>query len=318
MCRFIRLVLPTVCLLLLPTLSHADTIRITTWNIAGTHFDGRGEEFSRFGKRFHGDLLFIQELLSAEQMRQFQNTTHLGDMNARISDFSEDNVGSPYSRLEVGVLSPHPIGRVIEYDLFLDDDNDANDRLLPSPEWLPAHVADVGAERGFLWVELPEKALVAVCVHLKSSSGRNGVDDFENASKRERVVAAVAHTIAVHKRQNPDWSYVVAGDFNVAAADAKKVGYDLDHVCGSAPCMAYDQTHAILRGGYADGVAMRHLTEGLGHTYVDHEPRFADAPIDVIYVAGPLFEGANEAVARRLPAFGSDHYPVTVEVRQND
>ena len=188
----------------------------------------------------------------------------------------------------------------------------ALDENIDVPTLLPADQRDYTGYRGWLWVELPDLKLVVIAVHLKSSRGDSGRGDERNAMKREAIAASLGVVIRDDAEERPDWSYIVAGDFNVAPGDTDKIGYDLAYRCPVASCRGYDQTHALLSGGLVPGLAMRNLTVGLGATFANGE--FVDSPIDNILAMGPRFSNAVRVTAEKGPPFGSDHHAVRVTV----
>lgn len=113
-----------------------------------------------------------------------------------------------------------------------------------------------------------------------------------------------------------DYTFVVAGDFNVGHSDSKKNGTSLLHDCYKR-CDnndGYDDTHALLETELVSGVEMTNLT--LSHESTTY-PKFPGSPIDNIYVQGPLSDKFSSAIIRE-ETYGSDHLPVLVTVTITD
>lgn len=301
-------------LLIVSTAVGAEELRFVTWNINGTSFDDRASDYERFKGVVDPDFVLLQELLSEQQTIDFMSQAGLSGQQ-KTSEFSKDSETNPYYKLEVGVVAVNgSLTSCREFDPRPDNDDDVDDIQLNAPNFLPQDQRQRIGFRGFLWCENPANNLVLINVHLKSSGGREGTEDENNAFQREGVVGAVITEIARHSAVNPDVSYLLAGDFNVAPQDALKVGSDLTLRCVGESCQDYDQTHAIAAGDFVDGVAMRNLTVGVGRTYMGRNAfNYVDSPIDNIYATGPLFEG-KRIRAERVEPFGSDHAAVLVTV----
>lgn len=307
-----RFLLPFFILISSPTF--ADELRFVTWNINGTGFDAREADYARLKHLADPDFVLVQELLSARQTADFMRQAGLAGAQ-QTSEFSKDSEPNPYFKLEVGIIAVNgTLASCREFDPKVGNDDDTDDIELQAPNFLPQDQRHFTGFRGFLWCENPENDLVLINVHLKSSGGREGAADEKNAFQREAVIGAVVTEIARHSSNNANTSYVVAGDFNAAPQDAKKVGSDLTLRCTQDECEDYDQTHAIAAGDFTDGVAMRNVTTGVGRTYMGNNAfKYIDSPIDNIYVMGPLFDG-KRIRAERLEPFGSDHAAVLVSV----
>ncbi len=313
------LVIALLCALV-PWISSAsaDTVRVALWNLDGPNRQsGHDQDLVGFGTFVDGsDAIVLVETISEDQLKDMKDKASLSALNHAISDFAKDSESNPYYKLEVGVLTPHRIGTFREADP--DDENDtpdmqALDEDIDVPDWLPADQRSKTGHRGWIWVELPDLKLVVVAVHLKSSRGDGGRDDEENAMKRETIAASLGVVIREDAARRLDWSYIVAGDFNVAPGDIDKIGYDLTYRCPAATsCRGYDQTHALLTGGLVHGLAMRNLTVGLGSTFADR--KYVDSPIDNILAMGPIFNNSARVTAEKGPLFGSDHHAVRVTV----
>lgn len=295
----------------------ADSLSIGTWNLDGAAgLKSREPSIAAFGK-YMGDVdfLVVQEALGSAQLETLLEMSGLSTWSRAISDFADDGRPNPYHKLEVAVLSPHAISAVQEADPYPSDDSAAakdKDHDVSIPSYLPVDQRKNRGTRGWLWVEFKAKKTVVAAVHLKSSGGMSGRKDEKNSFKREAMAAALAETIKAHSETHNDWSYIVAGDFNVAPGDTAKVGTDLAYRCAHENCEGYDQTHALFGGGLVRGVVMRNLVEGLGASYAHGE--FVQSPIDNIYAMGPLFDKTKRLVAELSETYGSDHYAIKVEV----
>ncbi len=295
----------------------ADQLSIGTWNIEGAGgLENRDTSLAALGRFMSGvDFLVLQETLSVGQVRAFMKKSGLTGWKQAVSDFADDAKTNPYHKLEVAVVSPHPITAVREADPVADDDSPsarAKDVGVSVPAYIPAWQRGNRGSRGWLWVEFGSINTVVAAVHLKSSGGKSGRKDERNSFKREAIAAALIEAIKVHRKKNNGWSYVVAGDFNVAPGDADKIGFDLNHKCTQGRCFGYDQTHALFGGGLVRGFVMRNLVEGLAASYA--KGAFVSSPIDNIYAMGPRFDKTTRLLAERGKAFGSDHFAIRVTV----
>ncbi len=286
------------------------SLTVMTWNankLKGTDLAGFGE----YLRKVNPKVLVLQEVLREKQVRRLMREAGISHWNMRLSDFSRG--GS----LQVAILSPRKIGNARVFDPYKDADAKDMSSFASGDQRCrkPA--------RGWLWAEIRALRLAVAAVHLKSSVGKMGSCDEENSCKRENVAAALAKKIVKDRRKRSDYSYLVAGDFNVAPGDVQKVGVDIDHRCPKqGRCVQYDQTHAILSSGLVRGLAMRNLTVGLGRSYTEKgksrcgkvKAKYAASPIDNIYAAGPFFDEASKLIAERRGPFGSDHYAIRVTV----
>ena len=272
--------------------------------------------FGEYLRKVNPDVVVLQEVLGEKQVRRLMREAGIPHWNMRVSDFSKDSIEKVYRKLEVAILSPHEIGAAREADPYPRDDTKemrARDMDLRAPSFVPEDQRRNKGSRGWLWADIPARRFAVAAVHLKSARGKSGKLDEKNSFKRENVIAALADEIVKDRRKRSGWSYLVAGDFNVAPGDGDKVGVDMNHRCPKqGPCVQYDQTHAILSSGLVRGLAMRNLTVGLGRSYAKR--KFVGSPIDNIYAAGPFFDEASKLIAERSSAFGSDHYAIRVTV----
>lgn len=295
----------------------AEKLSIGTWNMQGAvgfeHREADIREFAQFAKEL--DFLMLQEALSEAQVDHLLTLIGRPKWRRAVSDFSDDSRGRTYQRLEVAVVSPHKITKVSEVDPYRGDDSEEaqdNHQDVNVPAYLPADQRTRTGARGWLWVEFGELKIVAVSLHLKSSVGRVGKADENNSFKREAISAALIEAIRTHAQSHRDWSYLVAGDFNIAPGDVDKVGPDLSLRCQRQQCGGYDQTHALFGSGLVDEFIMRNLVLGLGSSYAAGE--FSQSPIDNVYVMGPRFDRTIKVLSERTKTFGSDHYAIRVTV----
>jgi hypothetical protein len=99
-----------------------------------------------------------------------------------MSDF-EQNDNRQFNALEVAILSRLPLTNILEFDRSPDNQpGDPEDRKLERVD-LPG-IANTWVSREFLSAEVSDAKLVLIVTHLKSSNGRVGASDRENAQKR--------------------------------------------------------------------------------------------------------------------------------------
>lgn len=247
-----------------------DFLTIITWNLEGpSGIDNKDlSGFSAFSAG--ADIITLEEVLGTQQVNDALQAAEMTSDKASVSDFAKDSYENPYKKQELAVLTGKQTGTVIEVDPYASDDTEEmreKDVDFDVPGFIPSQQRSKKGARGWLWVEIPELKLVVAAVHLKSSQGASGKDDETNSWKRENVTAGLGVTILEDSKARPDWSYVVAGDFNVAPGDTKKVGVDLNSSCTEQQCDHYDQTHALLGGGLIHGLSMRNLVVGLSNSY---------------------------------------------------
>lgn len=295
----------------------AEKLSIATWNLQGpAGLQNRDADIRRLAEFVQNvDFLILQEALGKSQVKTFLEAAGHSQWYYAVSDFADDAKRNPYHKLEVSVVSPHYITRVNEADPYAKDDSAEaknQDHDVKVPDYIPSEQRKKRIYRGWLWVEFERLKIAVTAVHLKSSGGRTGKKDEKNSFKREAIAAALIENIKAHARKHKDWSYVVAGDFNVAPGDTGKIGTNLNLRCNQLRCSGYDQTHALFGAGLVDGFAMRNLVLGLGPSYA--KGNYAKSPIDNIYVMGPRFDKTTRVVAERGETFGSDHYAIRVMV----
>lgn len=295
------------------TSASAEVLRIAAWNVhEGFTPEGiktRSSDFTGFAARVRPDVLIIEEITSLAAAEAVRDAMGLKGYHVACSDFSPGDAPD-FSAFEVGVISRFPITQVIEYDPSLDNEGKpgAPQELPIAPLLKIGQLAPTEAQRirGFLWVRIDALKLTAVAVHLKSSRGADGEDDRSNAALREFVTAAVVDSVAQDLRLFPDYTCLVAGDFNVGHSDPKN-GSDpnREDVVTTSTSDGYDETHAMIGGGLL-GLKMRNLSLAIRETTF---PGINSTPIDNIYVAGPAAAQFTPAVLE-METFGSDHRPM--------
>lgn len=291
-----------------------EKLTIVTWNLEGPGgLENKAlKQFAAFAG--DADVIVLEETLGLEQTTQALEVSELVHGNVAVSDFAKDSEPQPYLKQELAIVSLHPYSKIVEVDPYPSNDSAEARQLdldFEIPEWIPEGQTRKGA-RGWLWVEIPSLKLVVAAVHLKSSQGATGHKDKGNSDKREVVAAGLVEAIIADTKARDGWSYVVAGDFNVAPGDIAKVGIDLKKECTESECLAYDQTHAIFGGGLVEGFVMRNLVEGLSSSYA--KGNFTQSPIDNIYAVGPIFDQVTKLIVERGAHFGSDHYAIKVQL----
>lgn len=296
----------------------SEEVRIATWNVRNAStVDAvklRSDQFREAAEEVRPDILVLQEVNSLAVVKEIGKVMGLDGYHAACSNFAP---GDPpdFTGLEVGILSKYPLSRVIEYDSTPDNKkSDAEPEEHAMPESVKLMGTPLGIEkpkdefRGYLWARIDAIQLTIATVHLKSSRGEAGPMDKENAEKREYVAAVVAVGVLEDMRLWPNYTYVVAGDFNVGHSDETKNGIDLKHDCYQS-CEGkdlYDETHAIFNSGLVGGLKMHNQ---VGHTRMPTFPSFPSTPIDNIYVAGKGKDHFSRAWIEKR-TFGSDHRPV--------
>lgn len=288
----------------------AEEIRVAAWNVhegfTPERIRARGDDFAAFAARVRPDVLVIEEITSYDVAVAVRDAMGLAGYHVACSNFNPSDEPD-FGAFEVAVLSRFPIDRVVEYDPTPDNGAGPHEPLeLPIEPLVKLGLKrpdDVAGVRGFLWARIPALRLTVVGVHLKSSRGNDGLADLDNAAKREFVAAAASESVAQDLRLWPDYTCLVAGDFNVGHSDPKN-GRDLarDDLETTSTSDGYDETHALLRDGLL-GVRMRNLGEAIRETTF---PGINSTPIDNLYVAGAAAERFAPAVLER-ETFGSDH-----------
>ena len=311
----------TILACAIAALCQAQEVKIVSWNLKdiwnAESIDSRAEDLKAFGKAVKPDILILQEFTDGEQLSAIREKMHLEDYYSASTTFKEGAGTSSNdfrSSFEAGVLSRYPITEIREYGFTLGNYGTADDppRFKINP-LIKGPIAPTRGGRGYLWVRIDELKLVVVGVHLKSSSGRVGEEDKRNAEKREIVASAIANHTAFFLEDNPDYTVLVAGDFNVGHSDEKKNGTDIVMDCyKKSDCEGkdmYDETHALLAGGLVRGVKMKNLAIKLDDTYHDPDDRFDGGAIDNIYVIGAGVKGFAPAT-KNSNRYNSDHYPI--------
>ena len=297
-----------------PTWSQdSQSLCIVDWDV-GALFDpseaqDRSEDFHQFASDLKPDILLLQEITKPSTVEKVRDLMGLDGYHIAMSDFEQNDNGQ-FNALEVAIISRLPLTKIIEFDHS--PDNQAGDPDEQKLERVDLQgIAETGTSGGFLYAEVPEANLILIVTHLKSSNGRVGQSDRQNAQERELVAAAMAKQVnEALMREGNEQTVLVAGNFNVGETDAAKNGsvLDEDNVSTQAGDL-YDDTHAILSAGLIGGRQMMSLTKSLDReTYVGSSFP-GTGPIDVIYVAGPKVSQFTLAGVGGT-SYGSDHLPV--------
>ena len=285
-------------------------VKIVTWNIKDikslADVAYRKNDLKRFVKTIRPDILILQEVSSKAVVEQIKNEMGLVNHSFAISDFLQ-----PDSRdkgpFEVAFISKFPFRKIVEYDTTLDNGPESSNenRIVPLSHM---GIKEKRPGRGFLWGQIDDLKLTIIGLHLKSSRGKIGHLDKDNAEKREIVMASVASTVSKNMKSLNGYTHLVAGDFNIGHSDSKKNGTDLTSDCfkNCSNKDGYDETHALLAGGLVNGLKMTNLTRGIRDATF---PKYPGSPIDNIYVVGDLSNNFSPA-QKGADTFGSDHLPV--------
>ena len=267
----------------------------------------RAADIGRLARELDPDVLVVQEVTSKAIAGALAQAIGSG-YHVACSDFTQGDAGN-HGALEVAVFSRLPIDQFIEYDVMPDNGAGDPDEAALFPPSLPGLSLTPRPARGFLWARIDALGLTVTAVHLKSSRGASGQADYRNSQSREYVAAPVAASVNKDLGLYPDYTVLVAGDFNVAHADARKNGEDLTSDDPSDPNApdGYDETHALLWGGLVSGLEMTNLSAGISQSSYPSFPQ--NSPIDNIDVAG---DGAGSFAPAQLSSetFGSEHLAV--------
>lgn len=135
----------------------ADELRIVTWNIDGTSFNGREADYERFMGLADPDFVLLQELLSEQQTTDFMGQAGISGQQ-KTSEFSKDSETNPYFKLEVGIVA---VGGTLsicrEFDPRVDNDDDVEDIELKAPSFLPQDQRSRTGFRGFCGAKTRKK-----------------------------------------------------------------------------------------------------------------------------------------------------------------
>jgi endonuclease/exonuclease/phosphatase family metal-dependent hydrolase len=290
------------------------SVRIVTWNVREVFNDAdraaRTADFKRFAAETKPDILILQEITDPPVVRAMLADMGLSSYWLAMSNFRQgDTTG--HDDFEVAIASRFPLTNIMEFDPSPDNaPGDTPERKLSAPplEGLKTPMT----ARGFLVARVDSLNLAVIGTHLKSSVGKGGLDDWKSSQQREFVAAAMAAEVNRLRRADPALTVLVAGDFNVAAGDKRKVGTSLplDEPDNPSAADGYDETHALMGGGLVAGLRMTNLAAGIKRS--SYPSRAGNSPIDVIYVAGPA-EGSFTAAVLAPNTYGSDHLPVMTE-----
>ncbi len=282
---------------------------IVSWNAREIFYQDsvskRRADFMRLGETLAPDILILQEFTNCEQLPEIASLVAISGASFSCSDFNENN-DNKYGSFELGVISRFPVTRSLEYEFYPEaaSNGTAKEMTIPDTSDMTGIDQSKTSSRGYLWTEIESINLVVINIHLKSSRGDVGQKDRDNAKKRERVAASIYKSVTEHQSQNPNYNYLIAGDFNVGHSDNKKNGDDLINDCyencGSKDL--YDETHYIFR----ELAGMTNVTYSIkDSTY----PAYPGSPIDNIYVSDQRKFGEGKS---SQSTFGSDHKSVYV------
>jgi endonuclease/exonuclease/phosphatase family metal-dependent hydrolase len=293
-----------------------ERIRIATWNVKDIFtvedVRTRSETLRRMAEEVKPDILCIQEITSHSIAGEIKKVMGFEEYHIACSDFVQSD-GANRSSFEVAVLSKFPITEILEFDRSPDNvEEDPPEESLIPPEI--EGIGEANFSRGFLWVRIDDLKITLSVVHLKSSTGLDGLADSSNAIKREICISAVADRVLEDQETLPEYTSVVLGDFNVGHSDLDKNGADLTEDCYDN-CMGrdgYDETHALLSVGLVRNLMMKNMAISITQTTF---PGFEGSPIDNIYVVGPS-DNKFSAATLGTNTYGSDHLPVWTEFTQ--
>lgn len=289
--------------------------KIVSWNVKDllTVQDvlQRRNDLKKFRKKIRPDILLIQEITDSSVVNEFVKTSGFKRFYKASTDFYPSNPTSRYA-FELAIISKYPITECAEYDPH-EDGHTYTGNEIGFPDLGIYGIEKQRTSRGFLMIRVEKIKVIIINVHLKSSLGKIGKFDVKNAKKREYVAAAVAKTVVALKKQFKNYTILVGGDFNVGHSDRKKNGLDLKIDCYLKDCKGkdrYDETHAIFKNGLIDQLKMVNTCQQIQtSTY----PSFKGFPIDNIYYLG--HKKIKKAKLAKQ-AYGSDHLPVWINLRQ--
>jgi endonuclease/exonuclease/phosphatase family metal-dependent hydrolase len=273
----------------------------------------RKNDLKRFAETIRPDILILQEVSSKAIVEKIKNEMGLKNYSIEISDFLQPD-SRDKAPFEVAFISKFPFNKVAEYDTTLDggDESTIENKLVAIRH---LGIKDKRPGRGFLWGKIDSIKLTLIGLHLKSSRGKIGHPDKDNAEKREIVTSFAAMIIHSDYRTLRGYAHLVAGDFNIGHSDGKKNGTNLKEDCFKS-CSGkdgYDETHALLSAGLVDDLRMENLTGGIKDATF---PRYPGSPIDNIYVVGGKPNSFSPA-QKGNDTFGSDHLPVWTIYKSN-
>ncbi|MEM7758487.1 MAG: lamin tail domain-containing protein [Cyanobacteria bacterium P01_A01_bin.40] len=282
---------------------------MATWNVAFIDRSADELDLDGYAEEVDFDILIVNEIKQNADLNDLKAAMGKENFFTAISSIDVGNRG-----LEVGIISRFPLTDIVEFDRSLDNSGGVDERKLERVDI--RGIANVGVGRGFLVAKIPQLQLFVVATHLKSSRGRSGDSDRNNAQKRELVAAAISEEVLQLRENNPDYSVIFGGDINVGVTDSNKNGVILDNDTTDG----YDDTHAILELGLINGLKMKSLAKNVDGTFVGNgnSPLFpGTGAIDVLYVVGPLSDSFGEAQATSS-SFGSDHLGVFASIGNVD
>ncbi len=307
MYRLVHCILAGMLFFLLPGMPVASAqnttpFTIANWNAALIRQAVTDLDLSGIAQEIDADIWLLQEVKQQSDIDSIARGLGLNGASTAISSF-QNGTGN----LEVGIISRFPLTNIVEFDQTPDGSVSGTTEQQLNPPNIPG-IASRSVGRGFLVAEIPSLNTFVIVSHFKSSLGRSGPSDFDNAEKRELVAAAIVEEVDALLNANPNATIIFGGDVNVGVSDTSKNGDDLadDRIDG------YDDTLAILGDGLVNRIKMRSLAQGLPSTFVgfNNRPRFpAAGAIDVLFIDGALRNDFTPAKVSRQP-YGSDHLAV--------
>jgi exonuclease III len=172
-------------------------VKLVTWNVKDmkslSDVADRKNDLERFAKAMRPDILILQEVSSKAIVDKIKNEMGLRDYSIAISDFIQPN-SRDKGPFEVAFISKFPFRKIVEYDTTLDNGPESSNenKIVPLSH---IGIKEKRPGRGFLWGQIDSLKLTIIGLHLKSSRGKIGHPDKENAEKREIVMASVASTV---------------------------------------------------------------------------------------------------------------------------
>ncbi len=243
------------------------------------------------------DVLAVQEVESLDALLAFRDE-YLSDMGYQhvVSLDAGDERG-----IEQAVLSRFP---VIETEQWVHGDlGGTHPELYGSqPNWHAGKPIVFHRSPLMVTVEVPAAATGGTPYHLSlivlhHKSGQH------SGYWREREAAGVMEIVEAYKHADPSRNLLVLGDFNALTTDASVQTY----------------LNGGLRDLFADRTGDEIVTHSSGRRIdliLANEAAMGEIRLDSAFVLGTTAapEGVSWDDARLLPGYGSDHYPVAVDI----
>lgn len=243
------------------------------------------------------DVLAVQEIESLEALLEFRDE-YLSDMGYQhvVSLDAGDERG-----IEQAVLSRFPI---IETQQWVRGDLGGTHPELYGTQanWYAGQPIVFHRSPLMVTVEVPAAATDGTPYHLSLIVVHHKSGQF-SGYWREREVSGVMEIIEAFKQADPTKNILVMGDFNATPAD--------------------DSVKTYLNGGMRDLFAGRTGDEIVTHSsgrridlILANEAAMGEIKPNTAFVLGTTAapEGVSWDDARMLPGYGSDHYPVAVDI----